>query len=342
MTEEETGQFLRGAVIGGGAFGTAMACVLASKGASVRVYVRSEEQKESVEATRENSDYCPGIRLPDRIHFTTDILACVRDADIVILAIPTQFIRSFLAENRSTLPVGIPIVSCAKGIEIETLSFPYDILMDELPGKYSKYLVALSGPSFAQEVMAKQPTSVTLAASNQTVASLAQAMISSREYNFRVYTSDDILGCEVAGAVKNVLAIAAGAAGGLGFGNNTRALLVCRGLAELCHLAAKLGSSGKCLSGLAGVGDLMLTCSSELSRNYRVGRRLAQGESIREILASTQSVAEGVATADALHSLAERHGVDMPICNEVYQVIYQGKTVTQALLDLTTRPLSAE
>jgi glycerol-3-phosphate dehydrogenase len=247
-----------------------------------------------------------------------------------------------LVKNRSTFPVGIPIVACAKGIEVETLFFPYDILLDELPGKYSKYLAVLSGPSFAKEVIAKQPTSVTLSANNPATASLAQAMISSREYNFRVYTSDDIIGCEVAGAVKNVLAIAAGAAGGLGFGNNTRAMLVCRGLAELCRLAAKLGSSGKCLSGLAGVGDLMLTCSSELSRNYSVGRRLAQGEGIEEILASTQSVAEGVSTAEGLHALAERHGVEMPICTEVYRVLYQGKTITQALLDLTMRPLSAE
>ena len=339
---EDTGPIVRGAVIGGGAFGTALACVLSSKGALVKVWVRSESQKLQVETTRENANYLPGFRLPDRVHFSNDIHECVLDVDIVILAIPTQYLRAFLVRNRSTLPVGVPIVACAKGIELETLQFPYDILMDELPGKYTKHLAVLSGPSFAKEVIAKQPTSVTVSSNNPETASLTQVLVSSREYNFRVYTSDDIIGCEVAGAVKNVLAIAAGAAGGLGFGNNTRAMLVCRGLAELCRLATKLKSTGKCLSGLAGVGDLMLTCSSEMSRNYSVGRRLAQGETIQQIISSTQSVAEGIATAEALHALALKHNVEMPICNEVYQVLYQHKTVTEALLDLTQRPLSAE
>ena len=326
-------------IIGGGAFGTALSSVLSGSSASVSVWTRSEEQTERVRASRENSDYLPGFPLPDNVHFTANVLEAVDSADIVLIAIPTQFIRSFLIENRSVFPIGVPIVTCAKGIEVDTLLFPYDILLEELPGKYAKFIAALSGPSFAREVMEKQPTSVAVTGDPE-IAQLVQKIMSVG--TFRVYTTDDTIGCEVAGAVKNVLAIASGAAHGLGFGHNTRALLVCRGLAEISRLAARLGSACKCMCGLAGVGDLMLTCSSEISRNFSVGNRLAKGETLEEIEASTPAVAEGVATAKALHALSRKLQVEMPICEEVYLVLYQGKQVEQALKDLAHRPLSSE
>ena len=329
-------------VVGGGAFGTALAEVLASNHHTVKVWVRSSRQVEEVQQFRENKTYLKGHKLHENIQFTTDIQDAVKGVQIVLLAIPTQFLRSFLSANRSVFPVGVPIVTCAKGIELTTLQFPYDILTDELPGKYHKYIAALSGPSFAGEVVQKQPTSVTVSAKYPPVAAEVQRLLSSRAHNFRVYTSADIVGVEVAGAVKNVLAIASGAFHGLAFGNNSRAIIICRGLAEIARLSSKLGSDGKCLSGLAGVGDLLLTCSSELSRNFTVGKKLALGSSLSDIESSSLTVAEGVATAKALHELATIHHVDMPICKAVYQVLYENKSIQTVMEELATRPLTSE
>ena len=331
----------RASVIGGGAFGTAMACVLSSKFASVNVWLRKEDNPEAIESSRENKDFMPGYRLPDGVHFTSDVSAAVDASELVLLAIPTQFLRSFLAVNRSTFPVGVPIVTCAKGIELSSLQFPYSILRDELPGKYGRFLVALSGPSFAKEIMEKQPTAVTVAGEKDATL-VVQKLLSSKSYNFRVYTSEDAIGCEVAGAVKNVLAIASGCASGLGYGANTRALLICRGLAEISRLVHRLGGDGSALSGLAGVGDLLLTCSSELSRNFSVGKQLAEGHKIDQILASSHAVAEGVVTAKALFKLIESLKLDMPICTEVYKVIYEGRQVADAIETLSNRPLGGE
>jgi glycerol-3-phosphate dehydrogenase len=329
-------------VIGGGAFGTALAEVLASNRHNVHVWVRSTGQVEEVRRYRENKTYLPGHKLQENVHFTTDVMEAVSEAALVLLAIPTQFLRSFLSANRSIFPVGVPIVTCAKGIELTTLQFPYDILIDELPGKYHKFFAALSGPSFAKEIVMKQPTSVTVSAKHSEIGTTVQELLSSRAHNFRVYTNDDIVGIEVAGAVKNVLAIASGASHGLGFGNNTRAMLICRGLAEINRLSTKLGSNGKCLSGLAGVGDLLLTCSSEMSRNFTVGRKLASGLSLAEIEKSSTAVAEGVATAKALFELANVYHVDMPICQGVYEVLYEDKSIAAVIDQLATRPLTSE
>ncbi|KAF4658211.1 hypothetical protein FOL47_008124 [Perkinsus chesapeaki] len=356
----------RAAVIGGGSFGTALALVLARKGCEVSVWARAVTQKKGgykivssnpalaflghfmalspsrVNETRENSKYLPGVKLPDSIQWTTSVEEAVAGVEMVLLVIPTQFLRNFVATHRDILPVGVPIVLCAKGIEVDSCDTPYQIVEDELPGKYSKYLAVLAGPSFAKEMAQNQPTNVTVASKNKEVATRVQNQLSSREANFRVYTSDDFIGCEICGAVKNVLAIASGASTGLGFGNNTRAALICRGLAELNRLARKMGSNSKCMSGLAGVGDLLLTCSSELSRNFTVGYRLAKGETLDEINSSMKSVAEGVATAKSLHTLAAKLDVDMPISGEVYKVLYQGKDIREALMLLQSRPLREE
>lgn len=332
----------RACVLGGGSFGTALALVLASKGVFVKVWVRSETQAEFVNENRENTKYLPGVKIPENITWTTDVSDAVKSVGLVLFAIPTQFLRAFTQANRATMPVGIPLVLCAKGIELSSLGLPYDVVKDELPGKYSKYICVLSGPSFAKEIAQKHPTAVVVAAEDLALAEIVQKQMTSLESNFRVYTIRDVIGAEVAGAVKNVLAIAAGTVSGLGFGSNSRAALICRGLVEMTRLAERMGSDASCMKGLAGIGDLLLTCSSELSRNFSVGKRLAQGETLGNILASSSSVAEGVATTEALYQLSRQLGVDMPICEQVYQVLYKGKEVNSVLGDLYAREPKTE
>lgn len=329
-------------MIGGGSFGTALALVLARKGYSVSVWARSAEQANVVNGDRENKKYLPGYPLPTEIQWNSSVEQCVKDVSIILLVIPTQYLRGFLESNRSTFPVGVPIVLCAKGIELQSQQTPYEILHDELPGKYRKHMAVLAGPSFAKEMAQSHPTFVTVAAHEESVAREVQRIMSSRRARFRVYTSDDVMGCEISGACKNVLAIASGFSSGIGFGNNTRAALICRGMAEIRHLAKALGSSCTSLPGLAGIGDLLLTCSSELSRNFTVGKRLAQGEKLAGILSSTSSVAEGVPTAKALKELSKRLNVSMPICSEVFSVLYEDKNPVEAMNALQARPLTHE
>jgi glycerol-3-phosphate dehydrogenase len=332
----------RATVIGGGSFGTAMSLVLSRKGAAVKVWVRHEDQAKAVNETRLNERYLPGVTLPDSMQWTTDVKEAVRGTDIIILAIPTQFLRPFLEANRSSFPTEVPLVLAAKGIEVGTLQTPFEILEDELPGKYRRMMCVLSGPSFAKEIAARMHTAVSVAARDPHVADQVQRMMSSPEAAFRCYRQDDIMGCEIAGAMKNVLAIASGCVTGLGLANNSRAALICRGLVEIGIMSKALGSNGSALLGLAGVGDLTLTCSSELSRNFSVGKRLAQGETLEQITASTNSVAEGIATAKALQQLMDKLNVHLPVCREVYLVLYEGKKVPAALNDLFNRPLRAE
>ncbi len=328
---------LKACVLGGGSFGTALALVLGSKGYQVSVWVRSQAQAESVNVARENIKYLPGVILPKNINWTHCVSEAVSDVSVILFAIPTQFLRSFAESNRSSLPVGVPLVLCAKGIELSTLKLPYDVIRDELPGKYSRFVCVLSGPSFAKEIACRHPTSVVVASSDMDIAEKVQKQMTSPNHNFRVYTIDDVIGAEIAGAVKNVLAIAAGAVFGLGYGSNSRAALICRGLVEMTRLAERLGSDASCMKGLAGIGDLLLTCSSELSRNFTVGRRLAQGEKLDDIIASSTSVAEGVATTKALFELSKQLSVEMPLCGEVYKVLYEKKDVSCVLNDLQSR-----
>lgn len=329
-------------VVGGGSFGTALGLMLARKGTAVSIWVREQHQADLCNEQRENVKYLKGVKLPANMIFNSDILAAISDVELIIFAIPTQFLRPFLEAHRSIFPVGIPLIQSAKGVEVSTLKTPYEIMMDELPGKYAKYICVLAGPSFAKEMAAGQVTNVAVASPNPIICNKAQRMMSSRLANFRCYASSDVIGCEIAGAVKNVLAIASGASTGLGLGLNARAALICRGLHEMTMLAKALGSSGASMPGLAGVGDLILTCSSEMSRNFTVGLRIAQGETLAQITASTNTVAEGVATAKALKELAQRLDVEMPICKQVYDVLYQDKSVVEALTLLQDRPLASE
>lgn len=333
-------------VIGGGAFGTALATMIARKGGKALVWVRDPEQSKKVNADRKNAKYLPDFDLHENITFTSDVNEACQDTEIILLALPTPFVRGFLVDHRSTFPVGVPILLAAKGIEVGSLQTPFEIVRDELPGKYTKWLGVLAGPSFAKEMMRGQPTNVAVASEDPQVSFKSVKLLTSKKALFRCYATPDVMGCEIAGAVKNVLAIASGAADGLGFQNNARAGMLCRGLAEMKKLALVSDSTGACLPGLAGTGDLFLTCSSPQSRNFSVGVRIAKGEKIDVSsgvgAGGTAGVAEGVLTAKSIKMVCEKKGIHMPICNEVYQVLYEGKKVEDAFKSLMDRPLSVE
>jgi glycerol-3-phosphate dehydrogenase len=316
-----------------------MAQVMARGGTKVQMWVRETDVVESINKQHENKAFLKGIKLSTNITATSDIVAALKGAQIVLLVIPTPFLRPVMVANRSTLPVGVPLVCCSKGIENETLQCPYEILIEELPGKYHPWIAALSGPSFAEEAANGQPTSVLVACKNLDVALEIQHAMS--DESFRVYTGTDLIGAELGGAVKNVLAIACGAAAGYGFGSNTAALLMTRGLMEMTRLGVKKGALASTMMGLAGVGDLVLTCTSRQSRNFTVGTRIAKGETLEDIQKSL-TVAEGVKTSESIHLLAQSLGVEMPICEQVYQVLHHKKPFIKALEELKARPLGPE
>lgn len=323
------------AVLGGGAFGTAMGQHLARKGTKVSMWVLEKEVVQSVNETHQNS-FLPGVDLSENLGATNSLPEAVAGAEMILIVIPTPFIGKWVSQNHKDLPVGVPLVCCSKGIEESSLRTPYEILVDELPGKYHKMLCVISGPSFAKEVAMGLPTSVTCAAEHPEVAKQVQDAVSTR--NFRVYTNSDLIGAELCGAIKNVLAIASGATDGLKFGFDGRAALITRGLAEMARLVVAKGGRASTCTGLAGIGDLVLTCTGTLSRNYTVGKQLAEGKG----LDTGSAVAEGVKTSKAVHELAQQLNVDMPICEAVYQVIHCNMPVMKALQLLQDRPLSSE
>ena len=332
--------YAKATVLGGGAFGTAMAEVLGRKGTSVVMWVREPEVVAAINDAHENSVFLRGCPLSANVSATTAFEAAVGGGtELILLVVPTPFLRRFVISHHHLLPRDVPLVCCSKGIENGTLLTPYEILVEELPGKFHPYLCALSGPSFAKEVAQGLPTSVTIASANEALARTVQEKIS--EPAFRCYRSTDVIGAELCGALKNVIAIASGASEGFGFGCDARAALITRGLAEITRLAVAKGAQRETMMGLAGVGDLVLTCTSTLSRNFTVGRRVAGGETLAEI-SLDGAVAEGVATSISVHEMAEKLGVEMPICEAVYAVLHGGKPIKDALAELQTRPLRAE
>ena len=330
----------KAAVLGAGSWGTALAQLLGRKGLTVTMWAREPEVVQSINEKHENDIFLPDIPLSENITASGDVQAVVDNVDLVLCVIPTQFLRSFLVSNREVFPPGVPFVSCSKGIENISLMTPMEIMLDELPGKYHKYLAVLSGPSFAKEVGLGWPTNVTVAAKDIEVAASVQDMVS--DFYFRVYTSDDTVGVEMGGASKNVIAIAAGGSDGVGFGHNARAGLITRGLAEITRLAVKKGGNPLTLAGLSGMGDLVLTCTGDLSRNRQVGYRLAQGEGIDDIITSMRMVAEGVKTAKSMYNLSRKIDVDMPICDQVYAALYDAKPIDEVISTLLGRPLGPE
>lgn len=299
------------------------------------MWVMEPEVVTDINCNHMNSKFLPDVKLSEHVTATADVADAVCETELVLLVIPTPFIARWIAQHQTSLPWGVPLLCCSKGIEESTLRTPYEVLLDELPGKYHAKLCVVSGPSFAKEVAKGLPTSVTCAG-EPAVARQVQSALSSR--TFRVYTAGDVVGAELCGAVKNVLAIASGASDGFGFGADARAALITRGLAEMARLVDRKGGRASTVTGLAGVGDLVLTCSSNLSRNYTVGRQLAEGKAAE----SGGAVAEGVKTSLAIHRLSEELGVDMPICEAVYQVIHCGVPIKEALKSLQDRPLGSE
>ena len=328
-------------VLGGGAYGTAMAQILARGGKyHVKMWVREPEVKDSINFRHTNDVFLKDVPLNDAVTATNDFVEALQGTNLVYIVIPTPFLRSVMTKHRSDLPKGVPLICCTKGIENGTLLTPYEILIEELPGKYHETLCALSGPTFAREAALGMPSAVLCASRNHQVAESVQAAMSDTQ--FRIYTGTDIIGAELAGAIKNVLAIACGAARGYGFGSNTSALLMTRGLVEMTRLAVKKGADPATMMGLAGMGDLVLTCTSTQSRNYTVGSRIAKGETLDEIIDSMKMVAEGVKTAKSVHDLAAELDVEVPICEAVYEVLHKGKTFDQVLHELQARPLTPE
>ncbi len=328
------------AVVGAGAWGTALSRLLGEQGQRVELWSWQPDHAATVERERENAEFLPGFTLPDAVHVTSDLPTALGGADLVVLVVPTHAFRQTLHALRDSLPARVPLVSATKGIETDTLMLMSEVIADVLGPRAAALTSALSGPSFAKEVAAGMPTNVVVAAEDHALAIEVQKRFATER--FRVYSSEDPVGVEVGGALKNVIAIAAGACDGLGFGHNTRAALITRGLAELTRLAVAKGADAKTLAGLAGMGDLVLTCTGDLSRNRTVGYRIAQGQPLPAVLDGLGHVAEGVRTAQSAYFLAERLRVELPICNEVYRVLYEHKTPRAAVQDVLSRPLKKE
>lgn len=331
---------MRVAVMGSGSWGTALAKVLADKGHEVRLWGRRPDLAHTIQATRQNVAFLPGIELPPTLSATADMAEALTGAQMVLVAVPTHALREVLRKAAPLAPRDVPVVSATKGIENDTLMLVNEIV--ETEWRWSRdYFAALSGPSFAREVAQKLPTVVVAAARELAVAREVQSAFFS-DGTFRVYVSTDVIGVEIGGALKNVIAIAAGASDGMGFGHNARAALITRGLAEIARMAVKLGGEPLTLAGLAGMGDLVLTCTGELSRNRHVGYELGRGRALGEVLGEMRQVAEGVHTARSAYELSQRECVPMPIVSEVYAVLYGGKSPLAAVRDLMVREAHRE
>ena len=322
-------------VVGGGAWGTALGAVLADNGHDVVLWAREPEVVESINREHENVSFLPGLPLPEGLRATGDLWEAVSSGEILVNVVPSQFVRSVWSEVGDAVADDALVVSASKGIETRTLERMDEVMADVLPESVMARFTVLSGPSFAKEVAERAPTLVVAASRDPAAAERVQHLFQNRY--FRVYTNPDVIGVELGGALKNVMALAAGVAAGLGFGHNTLAALITRGLAEMTRLGVAMGARRETFSGLAGMGDLVLTCTGDLSRNRTVGFRIGQGERPEEILGDMRSVAEGVKTVQAVTALAARHGVEMPISNEVYAMLMEGRAPREALDNLMSR-----
>lgn len=327
------------AVVGGGSWGTAFAAMLSERHGDVSLWVREPGVYAEILEGRENRTFLPGFPVPPKVRPTMDLAEALLDREIVAVAVPSHHLRAVVRGAAKHLFPGACVVSLAKGVENGTLRRMTEVLAEELP-EFSGRLAALSGPTFAREVAEGKPTGATVAAANEKVTAVLQAAFSGKR--FRVYAETDVVGIEIGGALKNVMAIAAGMSDGLGFGHNARSLLIARGLAEITRLGVRLGASPQTFAGLSGLGDLVLTCTGDLSRNRTVGMRVGRGESVRGILSGMKMVAEGVNTARAAVDLSRRTGVPMPISEQVYRILHEGKDAKTAVDELFARALRAE
>jgi glycerol-3-phosphate dehydrogenase (NAD(P)+) len=333
------------AILGGGSWGTALAVALSRthKPNEISLWVRDAALAESIRRDRENKLYLPGHKLRGSVQVSHDAATALLGADVVVGAIPAAHARSVYQRVLPCLTRGTPFVSATKGLEPDTHARMTEVIFQSSQTVWPDFLprvVVLSGPSFAAEVAAGQPTAVVLASSDSALANELQDEFAAP--NFRLYTNDDVLGVELAGAMKNVIAIAAGVCEGIGIGSNPLAALITRGLAEMTRLVVALGGRQETLSGLAGLGDLVLTCTGSLSRNRRVGIELGQGRSLAEILTGMKMIAEGVGTAGALMILAQEAGVELPITEQVSAILDQGRPPREAIRNIMDRPQKPE
>ncbi|HPW18174.1 MAG TPA: NAD(P)H-dependent glycerol-3-phosphate dehydrogenase [Candidatus Aminicenantes bacterium] len=331
---------MKAAVVGGGSWGSAVARYLGSLGLPTRLWIREDDILREARTTRENTTFLPGFKFPPEVEFSGDLRETAASADVVFIAVPSQFCRAAYARMAPALRKDQTLVSLTKGFDKRTLRRMSQVMEEVFAGRVVPRLTVLSGPSFAREVASGHPTAVVVASREAAAARDVQRLVSS--LTLRAYTSSDVVGVEVAGALKNVIAIASGIVDALEFGLNSRAALITRGLAEITRLGVALGARRETFGGLAGVGDLVLTCTGELSRNHRVGQELGRGRSLKEILAGMKMVAEGVHTAVTARRLALSLGVEMPISEQIYQLLYRGKPVERAVAELMSRTLKAE
>src|SRR3954465_4638016 len=329
----------RAAVLGAGSWGTTFAKVLADAGCDVALHARRPELAKAITEDGENHDYLPGVRLPERVRATADAAEALVEAEVVVLAVPSQTLRDNLTGWTPLLPADASLLSLMKGIELGSTKRMSEVIC-EVTGAGPDRVAALSGPNLAREIAEEQPAATVIACSDPARAETLQAACLTRY--FRPYTNPDLVGCELGGAVKNVIALAAGVAAGLGYGDNTRASLITRGLAETARLGFALGAELTTFAGLAGLGDLVATCSSPLSRNRTFGEKLGRGMTLEEAQASTKQTAEGVKSCRSVLDLARAHDVDVPITEAVVQVCHEGQTPGGMVKAMMTREAKSE
>ena len=326
------------AIIGGGAMATACALLLSDRsGARISLWMRNAKFAEQVQQTRENRRLLAGVSLPSSVDVTADIQRAVDGAELLVVAIPSKFLRVALTDLKPDLPSGVPVVSVIKGIEIDTFMRPSEVVADVLG---THRILALGGPSHAEEIARGLPASVVAASEDLELAREVQSRFTTGR--FRVYTNHDMQGVELGGALKNVVAIAAGICDGLEYGDNAKSALLTRGLVEMTRFGTRLGAESATFSGLAGMGDLITTCTSPFGRNRYVGQRLGQGLSLEEVQAEMDAVAEGVTTARSVHDMGRQYEIEMPITREVYRVLFENRPPQEATQDLMLRPPKGE
>ena len=330
------GRSMRVAVIGAGSWGTTVASVVAPNASTV-LWARNAELVAAMSSTRRNDRYLPDAPLPDNLEFTASLKEAVSSADVVVMGVPSHGFRDVVSEAAQFVRPWVPVVSLSKGLERSSLKRMSEVVADEMPGHP---VAVLTGPNLAKEIMAGQPAAAVVAIDDTTIAQELQKVFSRPA--LRVYTNPDVVGSEIAGVAKNVIAIASGMAAGMGFGDNTRASIITRGLAEMTRLGMAMGGEGLTFAGLAGMGDLIATCSSTQSRNNQVGLRLGRGETIDAIMESMTMVAEGVKSSPSVLDLARRHDVEMPITEQVVAVCHQGRSAVDAMSLLMKRRRRSE
>jgi glycerol-3-phosphate dehydrogenase (NAD(P)+) len=326
---------MKAAVVGAGSWGTTLANVLAQNGITVALWARRAELAEEIKNYRENRTYLPGVKISSSIHVSSDLEQVIHDSDFVVMVVPSHSMSVICRQVGKYIKDEAIIISASKGLETDTFRRMSRVLTDELPSRFSESIAVLSGPSHAEEVSKELPTTVVAASVKRQVAEKVQDIFMNAY--FRVYTNPDVVGVELGGALKNVIAICSGISDGLGFGDNTRAALMTRGIAEITRLGVKLGANPATFGGLSGIGDLIVTCSSLYSRNRRAGMEIGRGKTVKEVVESTKMVIEGINTTKAAYLLANKLHIEMPITEQAYEVLFQNKNPMDAVSTLMKR-----